>query len=119
MFGLFPLWSVFFNQYLTVMLIAMVASGYGFVISSIAPSLEAANALAAPMMIPFMIFGGFFIRTLSTPYYFIWIKYLSWFYYGFNNLIINQWKHGGYCAPTTEVNSKLILSNKYLQHLYR
>ena len=105
MIGLFPSGVVFLNLYLTLILIAFVASGLGFIVSSLAPSLEAANAMAAPIMIPFMIFGGFFIRTLSTPYYFIWIKYLSWFYYGFNNLVINQWTNGGYCAPTDEVES--------------
>ena len=66
-------------------------------VSAIAPNLEAANALAAPMIIPFMIFGGFFLRNLSTPWYFIWIKYLSWFYYGFNNFVIAQWRDGGFC----------------------
>lgn len=104
MFGLFPLWSVFFNQYLTVILIALAASGYGFLISALAPSMQAANAMASPMMTPMMIFGGFFIRTLSTPLYFIWVKYLSWFFYGYNNLMINQWSYGGYCVPTTEVS---------------
>merc|ERR1739848_811156 len=74
MFGFYPSWVAFFNQYLSLMLIAFTATGYGFLVSALAPNLEAANALAAPMMIPFMIFGGFFIRTLSTPYYFIWIK---------------------------------------------
>ena len=103
MFGFYPSVSVFFNAYLSVFLIAFCASGMGFVVSTVAPNLEAANALAAPFMIPLMIFGGFFIRTLSTPYYFIWIKYLSWFFYGFNNLVMNQWSQVGYCQQTEQV----------------
>ena len=106
MFGLYPSWLVFFNAYLNVFLIAFSASGIGFLVSTLAPNLEAANALATPFIIPFMIFGGFFIRTLSTPYYFIWIKYLSWFFYGFNNLVLNQWSNVGYCQQTDQVGSK-------------
>jgi ABC-type multidrug transport system permease subunit len=100
MIGFYPSALIFFHQYFTLGLISFCASGYGFFISSIAPSEEAATALASPMMVPLMIFGGFFIKTLSTPLYFIWIKYLSWFFYGFNNLIINQWENVGFCVPT-------------------
>ncbi len=28
----------------------------------------------------------------SVPIYFVWLKYLSWFYYGNEALIINQWQ---------------------------
>lgn len=31
-----------------------------------------------------------FIR--STPDYLIWLKYISWFYYGNEMLVVNQWK---------------------------
>jgi hypothetical protein len=28
----------------------------------------------------------------SVPVYFVWLKYISWFYYGNEALMINQWK---------------------------
>ena len=31
----------------------------------------------------------------SVPVYFVWLKYISWFMYGFEALIINQWKDYG------------------------
>lgn len=31
----------------------------------------------------------------TVPVYFIWLKYISWFMYGFEALIINQWKGYG------------------------
>ena len=31
----------------------------------------------------------------TVPVYFIWLKYISWFMYGFEALIINQWKAYG------------------------
>ena len=103
MFGMFPSWSVFFNQYLTVILISIVSAGYGFFISALAPTAEIANAIATGLMVPLLIFGGFFILPSATPWYFIWVKYLSWFYYGFQNLMINQWAYGGFCIETSEV----------------
>ena len=31
----------------------------------------------------------------TVPVYFVWLKYISWFMYGFEALIINQWKDYG------------------------
>ena len=31
----------------------------------------------------------------SVPVYFVWLKYISWFMYGYEALIINQWKGYG------------------------
>lgn len=28
----------------------------------------------------------------STPDYLIWLKYISWFYYGNEMLVVNQWE---------------------------
>ena len=66
-------------------------------ISALAPTVEAANALAPPLMVPLLLFGGFFIQSDSVPDYFIWLKYLSWFYYGAENLYVTQWKESGAC----------------------
>ena len=66
-------------------------------ISALSPSVEAANAIASPMMLPMLIFGGFFLQSDTVPKYFIWIKYLSWFYYGSENLYSGQWENLGYC----------------------
>jgi hypothetical protein len=49
------------------------------------------------MMLPMLIFGGFFLQADTVPKYFIWIKYLSWFYYGSENLYSAQWENLGYC----------------------
>ncbi|KAK7066125.1 ABC-2 type transporter [Halocaridina rubra] len=54
-----------------------------------------AIGVAMPVLIPLMIFGGFFMNAEQIPPYFIWIKYISWFNYGNEALIINQWKGVG------------------------
>lgn len=49
------------------------------------------------MMLPMLIFGGFFLQSDTVPKYFIWVKYISWFYYGSENLYSAQWQNLGYC----------------------
>ncbi len=49
--------------------------------------------MAGPLTIPFMIFGGYFLNNETTPKYFLWIRYLSWFNYANEALVVNQW-HG-------------------------
>ena len=52
-----------------------------------------ALVIAIPMMMPLLIFGGFFLKNGTVPAYLDWIRYLSWFSYGNEALSINQW-HG-------------------------
>ena len=114
MVGLFPSWVAFLSTYFTCILIAMSATGYGYMISALAPSVEAANALGPPLMVPLLLFGGFFLQSESVPAYFIWLKYLSWFYYGAENLYITQWQDGGACFSGSdgipEVSTRRITS---------
>ena len=103
MFGMFPLWTVFFHQYLTCIMISLTSSSYGCLVSALAPTAEIANDIGIMMMGPLLIFGGLFILPSTIPLYFIWVKYLSWSYYGFQNFMINQWAYGGFCIQTAEV----------------
>ena len=117
MIGLFPSWSAFWAMYLTCIMIALSATGtfftlssyhfspgYGYMISALAPTIEAANAIAPPLMVPLLLFGGFFLQSDSVPPWFIWLKYISWFYYGAENLYVAQWREGGYCM---EINNPI------------
>ena len=97
MVGMAPGWDAYFSVYFTCILIALSATGYGYMISALAPTVEAANALAPPLMVPLLLFGGFFLQTNSVPPYFIWLKYMSWFYYGAENLYVTQWRDAGAC----------------------
>nr|XP_022306294.1 protein white-like isoform X2 [Crassostrea virginica] len=71
--------------------ISNAAASFGYVISAAAPSTTAALAIAPALMIPFLLFGGFFLNSGSTPDYLIWLKYMSWFFYGNEMLVVNQW----------------------------
>ena len=110
MVGLYPSFNAFWSIYLTCILIAMSATGYGYMISALAPTIEAANALAPPLMVPLLLFGGFFLQTDSVPTYFLWLKYISWFYYGAENLYVSQWKDGGACYKTVKGIPDLVVA---------
>jgi hypothetical protein len=42
--------------------VTQVVVGFGYFISCVAPSLQVALGLAPPLIIPFMLFGGFFLN---------------------------------------------------------
>lgn len=72
-------------------MVAQTAISFGYFVGSLSDNIMIVQALAAPLMIPLMIFGGFYLNNDSTPIYLIWLKYLSWFYYANESLQINQW----------------------------
>lgn len=36
----------------------------GYIVSTIAPTITAATSLGPPLMLPLLIFGGFFLKTM-------------------------------------------------------
>jgi len=85
--------SRFFIAVAIFVIVANVATSFGYFISCLSSSLKIASALSAPMIIPLLLFGGFFLNNGSVPVYFQWLRYLSWLMYGNEALTINQW-HG-------------------------
>ncbi|XP_062517485.1 protein white-like [Corticium candelabrum] len=81
----------FFIFYGLLLLIANIAMGVGYAISAAATTVPVALAFGPVTIIPMMLFGGLFVNISSIPVYFYWISYLSWFYYGFEVLSINEW----------------------------
>lgn len=87
--------DVFFMTCLIGVLVANCASSFGYFVSCISSNITMALSIGPPIMIPLLIFGGFFLNNDSTPVYFVWLKYLSWFYYGNEALMVNQWSNFG------------------------
>ncbi|XP_076032219.1 eye pigment precursor family transporter white [Oratosquilla oratoria] len=81
-----------------VTLVANTAISFGYMISCVARNLNVALAISAPFIIPLMLFGGFFLNNGSVPWYLTWFRYLSWFSYGNEALLINQWKDVDFIA---------------------
>ncbi|KAJ8722907.1 hypothetical protein PYW07_004087 [Mythimna separata] len=91
MIGLNPEPKRFFIASGLAALITNVATSFGYLISCASNSVSMAASVGPPIIIPFMLFGGFFLNTGSVPPYLGWISYLSWFHYGNEALLVNQW----------------------------
>ncbi|CAG2164007.1 unnamed protein product [Oppiella nova] len=74
------------------LLVADTACSFGYLVSCMSSGITMALTIAPTIIMPMMIFGGFFLNNDSIPVYFVWFKYISWFYYGNEALSINQWK---------------------------
>ncbi|KAK7507421.1 hypothetical protein BaRGS_00001356 [Batillaria attramentaria] len=92
MIGLHETWQSYLIATGIVTLVALVAVSFGYVISTVAGNVSIALAIGPPILIPFMMFGGFFLNDDSVPVYFIWLKYLSWFKFANELMSVNQWE---------------------------
>ena len=59
-----------------------------------------ALALASPIMVPLLLFGGLFLKIDTIPDYFAWLSYISWFMYGNEAISISQWSGVEFTSPT-------------------
>ncbi|KAG1665896.1 Protein white [Nymphon striatum] len=78
---------------LVVILVANVVTSFGYFVSSACSSTQMALTVSTPMIIPLLIFGGYFVKNNTASVYLGWIRYLSWFHHGFQALAINQWRN--------------------------
>ena len=60
---------------------------YGLLLSVLFPKAEMAMSLVPMLIVPFMLFAGFFVNQNNIPYYFYPILYLSMFKYGFQSAV--------------------------------
>ena len=93
--------SRFFIYYLIVTLVGNAALSLGYLASAISPSITVALAIGPLLMFPFIIFGGLFSQAGSLVPWLSWIEYISWFKYGFEALMVNEWV--GYVFPNGTV----------------
>nr|CAD7204145.1 unnamed protein product [Timema douglasi] len=64
-----------------------------YLISCVSSNIEMALTIGPMVIIPFLLFGGFFLNNrFSVPIYFKFISYLSWFKYANEALLLNQWE---------------------------
>ncbi|KAK7601642.1 hypothetical protein V9T40_009083 [Parthenolecanium corni] len=96
--GLNPGISHFLICVLIVVLVSTAASSFGYLISCVSPTVTVALSIGPPLIIPFLLFGGFFLNVGSIPPYFEWLSYFSWFKYGTEALYVNQWEDIDYIS---------------------
>ena len=95
-----------FNMYSKYLLLIFFP---GYFVSCLASSPKISSALSAPLIIPLMLFGGFFLNNGSVPIYFQWLRYISWLMYGNGALTVTQWQGVVFdalsCNSTTEYDT--------------
>ena len=75
---------------LTLILIYNASSGYSLIISAGFSDKQLAVTLTPVLIIPFMLFAGFFVSSDKIPPYLKEFEYLSIFKYGYESLMHNQ-----------------------------
>ena len=90
--GLVKLFDAFIIFVAVGILVGNNAIAFGSSIGIVAPTINAAFNLNQPFVILFLTYGGFYLNVNSIADYFIWIKYLSWFFYANEILQVNQWE---------------------------
>ncbi|KAG1709775.1 Protein white [Nymphon striatum] len=83
----------------------------GYIISCACSSMQTALAVTPLLILPLILFGGIFLNAGSIPVYFLWLKYLSWFNYAYEIMIVNQWSNIG---NLTDCNAKACLTGEIL-----
>jgi ABC-type multidrug transport system permease subunit len=94
MIGFVPDASKFFIFIAVNIICANVGSAYGMLLGTAAKDTSVAISLQPIVLIPFIIFSGYFINSDNVPPYFIWIEYISFIKYGFHALVVNEVTQG-------------------------
>lgn len=85
-----PTVDKFFLFLLSLILIYNASSGYSLIISASFSDKQLAVTLTPVLIIPFMLFAGFFVSSSSIPWFLKEFEYLSIFKYGYQALMFNQ-----------------------------
>merc|ERR1719204_798622 len=91
-----------------VLLVTQVVLSVGYLLSCISPNVDVALGIAPVVIIPFMLFGGFFLNSDSVPVWLSWLKWISWFIYSYEALLVNQWSGVQDIACNTDLASPCV-----------
>ncbi|KAI9311577.1 hypothetical protein BX666DRAFT_1996467 [Dichotomocladium elegans] len=92
MIGLNPALAVFGRFLLVLVLFNLAAAGLCLCFATALKSVAVANLLTSLVMLFSMLFGGFLLNKDHIPWFLNWLKYLSFFNYGYEALIVNELK---------------------------
>ncbi|KAJ8656456.1 hypothetical protein O0I10_007779 [Lichtheimia ornata] len=92
MIGLNPTGTVFGKFLLVLVLFNLSAVGLCLCFATAIKNLASANLFSNLVMLFSMLFGGFLLNKDHIPSFLSWLKYLSFFNYGYEALIVNELK---------------------------
>eukprot|EP01056_Protomagalhaensia_sp_Gyna25_P001200 Protomagalhaensia_sp_Gyna_25__1199@NODE_1596_length_1702_cov_35_209260_g1302_i0_p2_GENE_NODE_1596_length_1702_cov_35_209260_g1302_i0NODE_1596_length_1702_cov_35_209260_g1302_i0_p2_ORF_typecomplete_len206_score28_31ABC2_membrane/PF01061_24/1_5e29ABC2_membrane_3/PF12698_7/2_6e09CcmB/PF03379_13/0_00048ABC2_membrane_2/PF12679_7/3_9e02ABC2_membrane_2/PF12679_7/0_0015RBP_receptor/PF14752_6/0_38RBP_receptor/PF14752_6/6_4e02_NODE_1596_length_1702_cov_35_209260_g1302_i010851618 len=83
--------GLYFWRYLGIVtLMVFAAYGFAYLVSAASPNMEVAVIAAPLILVIFHACAGFFVRDAAIPSWLVWLKYLSYYRWGFFGLISNQ-----------------------------
>ncbi|KAI6192920.1 ABC transporter ATP-binding protein/permease wht-1 [Aphelenchoides fujianensis] len=85
-------------------LLAWTATSIAYAGACIFGTESLAQTIVPMLVLPMLLFGGYFINFNAIPVYFRWLAYLSWFRFGFEGMEINQWADIGPIAGCEHLN---------------
>lgn len=91
--------SKFFLFYLSLFLCSLTSQSLGYFLSSIFNQEETAVQLAPIILMPMVLFSGFFSNSGSYPVWISWIQYISPVKYTLEALIYNEFDDRRYDSP--------------------
>ena len=62
----------------------------GVCVSAVAPSYAVAVSVTGPLLTALSITGGLMVNVEQLPDWIDWVQYLSWFRFGYENFIVNE-----------------------------
>lgn len=100
--------GAFFIFLLILFLVFNAAFAFGVVLITILPDPAAALQLFPIIVVPLMIFSGYFLNSDNTPGYFVWIEHLVFFKYGLRASFNNEFQGVNFTCDADElVNTTL------------
>jgi len=91
--GLRATTEAFFVYLLILILVYNSFSGYSLIISASFSNKQLAVTLTPILIVPFMLFAGFFVASANIPYWLKEFEYLSIIKYGYQALMHNQFDY--------------------------
>ncbi|KAH0486485.1 MAG: hypothetical protein KVP17_003217 [Porospora cf. gigantea B] len=96
--GLETSWNYYGYYLLACVCTSYAAYGFGYMISAFTKSLEVTMILAPLLLVNMLALSGFFVREETFPVVVGWMKYLSYYRWGFYALVTNQFREGTFFA---------------------
>lgn len=110
MVGLYPTFEAYCTCCIIMVLVANISVSFGYLLSCSADRLSVLMSITPLILVPLMLFGGFYLNSESVPVYFLWLEYLSWLSYSNECMLVNQWKDVDYLIceyNTTETSTSM------------